>query len=105
MVVDGKFELVGSDERRVITDAERAAKADKISMSLSGAHLESENVLAVHLDASQLPTTATRPVGVSLAVADEKDESHVSGGENGGRTLRHVAVLRSLKRVGSLDQG
>jgi hypothetical protein len=104
MVVDGKFEFVGSDERRAITAAERAAKAVKISMILSGAHLESESVLAVHLNAGQLPATATRPAAVLLAIADEKDESHVTGGENGGRTLRHVAVLRSLKQVGSLDQ-
>src|SRR5579863_10500351 len=34
MVVDGKFEFVGSDERRAITAAEKAAKADKISISL-----------------------------------------------------------------------
>src|SRR5215469_6121978 len=53
MVVDGKFEFVGSDERRAITTAERAAKADKINMSLSGAHIESESELAVHLDAGQ----------------------------------------------------
>ena len=104
MVVDGKFEFVGSDERRAITAAERAAKADKISMSLSGAHLESEGVLAVHVDAGRLPATATRPAAVLLAIADEKDESPVTGGENGGRTLRHVAVLRTLKKVGSLDQ-
>lgn len=104
MVVDGKFEFVGSDERRAITAAERAAKADKISISLSGAHVESESVLVVHLDAGQLPATAARSATVLLGIADEKDESHVTGGENGGRTLRHVAVLRSLKQVGSLDQ-
>jgi len=104
MVVDGKFEFVGSDEQRAITAASTAAKAEKVGMTLSGAHLESENVLAVHLDAGQLPATSTRPAAVLLAIADEKDESHVTGGENGGRTLRHVAVLRSLKQVGSLDR-
>ena len=105
MVVDGRFELIGSDERLAITEAEKAAKAHKISISLSEAHLESQKLLAVHLHADRLPTTtAARRVTVLLAVADEKDESHVMGGENGGRTLRHVAVLRRLKRVGSLDQ-
>src|SRR5579862_1198235 len=104
MVVDGRFEFVGSDERRAVTAAEKAEKANKISMSLSGAHLELEGVLTVHLDAGQLPANATRPAPVLLAIADEKDESHVAGGENGGRTLRHVAVLRSLKQVGSLSQ-
>src|SRR6201997_2094048 len=103
MVVDGKFEFVGSDERRAITAAERAAKADKVSMSLSGAHLESESVLAVHLDAGQLPATATRPAAVLFAVADEKDESHVTGGENGGRNPRNSAVFRTPKPVGSAD--
>jgi len=104
MVVDGKFEFVGSDERRAIAAAETAAQAQKVSISLSGAHMESDGVLAVHLDAGQLPSTAARPTNVLLAVADESDESHVTSGENGGRTLRHIAVLRSLKEVGSLER-
>jgi len=104
MVVDGKFQFVGSDERRALAAAESAAKSEKVNVSFSGAHLESDRVLTVHLDAGQLPSSAERPASVLLAVADEKDESHVSGGENGGRTLRHIAVVRSLKQVGSLDQ-
>lgn len=104
MVVDGKFEFVGSDERRALAAAETAAKSEKVNVSFSGAHLESDRVLTVHLDAGQLPSSAGGRASVLLAVADEKDESQVSGGENGGRTLRHIAVVRSLKKVGSLDQ-
>ena len=104
MVVDGKFEFVGSDERRALAAAETAAKLEKVNVSFSGAHLESDRVLMVHLDAGQLPSSSGGPASVLLAVADEKDESHVSGGENGGRTLRHIAVVRSLKKVGFLDQ-
>jgi len=104
MVVDGKFQFVGSDERRAVTAAEKAAKELKIRMSLSGAHLESETALSVHLDAGQLPSIAKRPASVLVVIADERDESHVIGGENGGRTLRHVAVLRRIKQVGSLDR-
>ena len=104
MVVDGKFEFVGSDERRALAAAETAAKSEKVSVSFSGAHLESDWVLTVHLDTGQLPSSADGRASVLLAVADEKDASHVSGGENGGRTLRHIAVVRSLKKVGSLDQ-
>jgi hypothetical protein len=104
MVVDGKFQFVGSDERRALAAAENAAKSEKVNVSLSGAQLESNRVLTVHLDAGQLPSSAERPASVLLAVADEKDESQVSGGENGGRTLRHIAVVRSLKQVGSLNR-
>jgi hypothetical protein len=66
--------------------------------------MESDGVLTVHLDAGRLPSPAARLTNVLLAVADERDETHVTSGENGGRTLRHIAVLRSLKEVGSLDQ-
>jgi hypothetical protein len=39
-----------------------------------------------------------------LAIADESDESRVSRGENAGRTLKHVAVLRNLVRTGTVDK-
>lgn len=102
MVVDGKVEFVGSDERRAIAAIGTAAKAPKIIMSLSGAHITSKGVLAVQVDAAPLPS-GSGAANVLLAVVDEQDESHVMSGENGGRTLRHVAVLRGLKGVGPLN--
>jgi hypothetical protein len=40
---------------------------------------------------------------VFLGIADDSDESQVSRGENAGRTLRHVAVLRDLTRIGTVN--
>ena len=105
MVVDGTFEFVGSDERRARQAAEEASKAEKIAVKVSAAHLDSRHMLALHIDVAQLPASSTAPsADILLAVADERDESHVSGGENGGRTLRHIAVVRSLAKVGTVDQ-
>jgi hypothetical protein len=105
MVVDGRFEFVGSDERRAIQAVENATGAEKITVNLSSVHVESNRVLAFHVDAGQLPSSSTaKSASVLLAIADERDESHVSGGENGGRTLRHIAVVRSLAKVGTVDQ-
>jgi hypothetical protein len=70
MVVDGTFELVGSDERRAVEAVREAAMLKKA------------------------------PVCVSFGASDE---SQVSRGENAGRTLRHVAVLRDLTRIGTVN--
>jgi hypothetical protein len=103
MVVDGKLQFVGSDERRAIAAIEAEAHLPKISISLSGAHIASEGVLSIHVDAAPLPHNSSEPTNLLLAVLDEADESHVTAGENGGRTLKHVAVLRSLKQIASLN--
>src|SRR5262249_37742009 len=42
---------------------------------------------------------------VYVATAQESAESQVKGGENNGRRLRHVSILRNLKKVGSVKKG
>lgn len=105
MIVDGRYEFVGSDERRATEAIENASKSEKVMVNLSSAHLEFNSMVAVHVEAGRLPASIpVESADVWLAVADEKDESHVNGGENGGRTLRHVAVVRSLEKIGKVDR-
>jgi len=97
MVIDGHFELVGSDERGAIAAVENEAKFVKVPLSLSAVRFDSSNRLSVHVEAGPLgPSTAAHSATLLLAIADDSDESQVSRGENAGRTLKHVAVLRSL---------
>jgi hypothetical protein len=105
MVVDGNVELVGSDERRAVQAIENAKKAEKIPVSLSSVHFEANNTIALHVETGPFiaPITA-QSANLLLAIADESDESRVSRGENAGRTLRHVAVLRNLVRAGTVDK-
>jgi hypothetical protein len=101
MVIDGRFELVGSDERRAILAIESATKSEKIPVSVSLIRLEASSMVSLHVSAGHLaPSIPARSADVLIATADESDESHVSRGENAGRTLKHIAVLRSLTRVG-----
>ena len=40
---------------------------------------------------------------ILLAIAEDGLASQVERGENGGRRLKHVAVVRSLTRLGKID--
>ena len=105
MVVDGDAEFSGGDERRAIQTIESASKAEKIPVVLSSIRLEDKHMLTLHLEAGPLTAAASiRPARILVALADNSDESSVSRGENAGRMLRHVAVLRTLTQVGSIDK-
>jgi hypothetical protein len=48
---------------------------------------------------------AASSAGVFLALAEDSGASHVSAGENKGRDLHHVAIARSIRKVGSVKRG
>jgi len=105
MVVDGQFQFVGSDEREAIRAIQSAAKTEKAHLTLSSIHLDGANKLSAHLETGPLPSSsAAKSANIFIAIADESDESHVSRGENAGRTLKHVAVLRDLISVGQVNK-
>jgi hypothetical protein len=103
MIVDGRFEFVGSDARRANEAIREAVKEDKapVEVTLSS---NGDGGVTVHVKAGPLPSGAGNgSADVFLAIADNKDVSQVSRGENAGRTLQHVGVLRKLTRLGSVD--
>jgi hypothetical protein len=103
MVVDGHVEFVGSDERRAKEAIESATKVMKTPVSISSS-LSDNKTAFLHIETGPLPSSVTaESAGVFLVIADDNDESHVSRGENAGRTLTHVAVLRDLIRIGAVD--
>jgi hypothetical protein len=106
MVVDGDMELVGSDERRAIHAIENSVKTEKLPVVLSSIHREGNDKLAVHVETGPPVSPGRRTAAeVLIALADNSDQSSVRGGENSGRTLKHVAVVRNLTSVGSIDIG
>jgi hypothetical protein len=103
IVVDGESQMVGSDESNVLRGIAEAAAAPAIPVTLSGARREGGAILA-HIEAGPAGQAAVKSPNVFVALADESDASSVSRGENAGRELIHVAVLRSLSDVGSLGR-
>jgi len=106
MVVDGAAELTGSDSHRASQAIEKARNQPKTSVRILSASIKTPGTLTVHVEADPLAGSSARQnPEVWLAVALDHAESQVSGGENGGRHLRHVAVVQSLTKVGDLKNG
>ena len=99
-VVDGRIDVLGSDEEGIIRAA-KAATADPHGVLRIGRSVQ--NVQKVHIAASGLPPHG--PAQVFLAVVEDGLVSKVLHGENEGRTLPHTAVVRALKGVGSVAAG
>jgi|HubBroStandDraft_6_1064221.scaffolds.fasta_scaffold35005_2 hypothetical protein len=104
MVVDGDMELVGSDEWRAFRVIKNAIKTAKLPVALSSIHREDNKTLALHIEVGPSDSSGRRaPAQVLISLADNIAQSSVRGGENSGRTLKHVAVVRNLTLVGTID--
>lgn len=102
-VVDGSIELVGSDRSKLVKALQTQSAKPKIPLTLSSVQWSGNSVTA------QVSSGAVSQSGTLIAaLADDSDESSVRRGENQGRNLRHVAVVRSLTEVskvkGQLNQ-
>jgi hypothetical protein len=101
LVVDGRYGFVGSDGREATTAIQKAIHEAKISIALSNVARDGNQVTArIELPADE--NFRGRRGILYVALADNRQESHVARGENGGRTLAHVAVTRVLKQVGPI---
>jgi hypothetical protein len=104
--VDGTSQFVGSDAALADQAFAKALTKSKIAVRLSSGSLGATNVLQAHLETDVLPASfRLHEADVYVAVALNRVESQVSHGENAGRTLAHVAVVRSIVKLGTLRQG
>lgn len=97
LVVAGRTNALGSDRRAAraaIAAAAREPSGRVAARIVPGAAAE----LSVAVDATWPDGV---PADVLVAVVQDRATTKVSGGENAGRTLEHVAVVRSLTVVGS----
>jgi hypothetical protein len=102
LVVDGRYGFVGSDGREASTAIQKAIRDPKVPMTISNLARKGNEVTArVELSADRNFKSARAMLYVALA--DNRQESHVARGENGGRTLAHVAVARIIRQAGMID--
>ncbi len=94
MVIDGEKQFVGSNSdaaNKAISDGAKSQKAN-IEISHSNDKLKVKIIDAPTHDDSY----------VWLAIAEDDLKTNVRRGENGGKTLDHVSVVREMKLLGNL---
>ncbi|MGC9948244.1 MAG: DUF1223 domain-containing protein [Bryobacteraceae bacterium] len=99
MVVDGSAECNGSDARKVQSVIRQAITEQKVGIRIRAA---SDGDAAVTIEADPLPEGKVHKANVYLAYAVDSGTSAVLRGENRGRTLHHVSIVRDIQRVGSI---
>lgn len=99
MVVDGRWQFVGSNLASLSRDVATAAATPKLSIQIAGAQLSGREV--------RFSVQSRQDLDANLiaAVADSSATTSVSGGENAGHTLQNVAVVRVLRNFGSKAEG
>jgi hypothetical protein len=105
MVVDGSAEFVGSNGKLAIQACEKARAVQKISVRISDISLEKSDTLRAHIEADALPESfKARKADIYVALALNHAASQVLRGENAGHQLAHVAVVKSITKVGSVER-
>src|SRR5262249_52887010 len=101
-VIDGRAEFVGSDQGRAEEEITRAVRAPKAEVHLTrDTSASADFTLRVQID--KVPQVrAGDTADVLLATTEDNLRSNVARGENAGRRLEHVAVVRQLRRIGSI---
>src|SRR5271157_4066071 len=98
MVIDGHLQTVGSGTAEVYRDISKAAVEPKpAQVTLRWEPQQKLNI------AVQTPASARSKV--LLAITEDGLSTSVGGGENGGRTLQHAAVVRQLRELGPANNG
>jgi hypothetical protein len=112
MVVDGRAEFPGSNNGRALETIAQAAREPKADVQLARASEQNDagDGLRLSVRIGTLPKltdgdTATDgdAADVLLAVTESGLSSDVARGENAGRRLSHVGVVRRLTKIGYLN--
>lgn len=107
LVIDGRSQFVGNSPREAVLEIEKAAREPRTDVAITTAPPDSRadsKDRAFHVVVGKLAAgTSGDAAEIWLAITEDGLHSSVSKGENAGHVLRHVATLRSLRKIGIAD--
>jgi hypothetical protein len=103
IIVNGEAEMVGDDLGRIRNAIAKASVEESDAITISTVSRNAGGAPVVEVQVIPLSGSAARgDASIFVAIAENSTVSHVLRGENSGRVLRHVAVVRSLSEVGRI---
>jgi len=95
VVVNGKFQFVGSDERRLrqVVDEELVQTSSPDKMDIRATLIKGNRIRVL------CTTVPQADVQWNLALVQLHAESHVGKGENQGKLLHHVNIVREFRSI------
>jgi hypothetical protein len=101
MVVDGQAQFLGSDPSKAVASITRAAQTPKITLALTQPAVDGKRISC---SVSSPTGSSTLPRGdLYAALVEPTASTEVKAGENGGKHLEHVSVVRSFQRIGKIQ--
>jgi len=103
MVVDGQREFVGSRSLAAREAIQKAAHQPKAEITLAAAANSTSDKPALEVRIKSLGgISVPGETELWIAVTEKNLQTDVKAGENSGETLKHAAVVRSLKKIDTL---
>jgi hypothetical protein len=97
-VVDGAVQVLGSDPSKLLQAISTAAAQPKAELAISGAAWTGDGIKFTIHEAGAAATKSKTTL--EAALAEDVTTTAVKSGENAGKTLRNVAVVRDFKEIG-----
>ena len=93
MIVQGANHATGSDRDKILALIARTQKSKRVAVTINRAE-DGVRVTVAGAD-------TTEEAAVWLAVFDNRHDTDIKRGENGGRMLSYYNVVRGMKRIGT----
>ena len=106
MIVDGRTEFVGGADGQARQAISRAAQVPKAAVQLQWAQNTAiaGAAIALRIEVESLgQVNGGDTAEVFLAITEDNLHSDVKRGENAGRSLDHIGVVRELIRIGKAN--
>ena len=98
MVVDGRSQLVGNDSAGALRAIAQSSRAPKLALALSPLKSDGSRISG---SVSIASASGFPKADLYAALVESMASTQVASGENGGRTLHHVSVVRVLQQIGT----